>query len=83
VKYFVRKNHAQAAEGPFDLERARRQLRTSLREEHGLGHAVHEGQRGIWLVSSGDNDPRLVWIADEHEGVVRLNDGSGQASFLH
>ena len=83
MKYFVRTNLPQAAEGPFDLERARLPLRKSLHEEHGRGHALHEGHRGIWLISAGDDDTRLVWIADEHDGVVRLNDGSGQGSFLH
>lgn len=84
MKYFFRSNRSRRAEGPFDLEHARSRLRSALRAAHGQGHAVHEGQRGMWLVSGAAGaDAELVWIADEKDGIVRLDDRPGHASFLH
>jgi hypothetical protein len=84
VKYYFRTNRTPRAEGPFDLDGARSRLRTALRAAHGQGHAVHEGQRGMWLLSGADGaDAELIWIADEKHGIVRLDDRAGQPSFLH
>lgn len=82
MKYFVRDSSASGAAGPFDLERARDRLRQTLEAARGRGHAVHEGQRGIWLVDTGDDDARLCWITDEDDDIVRLEVRHEQATLL-
>jgi hypothetical protein len=74
MKYFVRTKRATGSAGPFDLERARARLRATLSSERGRGNAVHEGQRGIWLIAQDGGGAGLFWIADELEGIVRLDD---------
>ena len=83
MKYFVRTNRSPAAEGPFDLERARCELRTLLQAEQGRGHTLHEGQRGIWLIASGAVDAELAWIADKKDRVVPLGGAPAPRSGLH
>lgn len=81
MKYFVRTN-SQGASGPFDLERARTRLRQTLAAARGRGHAVHEGQRGIWLIDTGDDATRLCWITDEDDDIVRLDERHERATLL-
>ena len=82
VKYFIRTNSPDRAAGPFDLERACARLREALDAARGRGHTVHEGQRGIWLIDTGDEDTRLCWITDEDDEVVRLEARHERAMLL-
>lgn len=64
------------------IRATRDRLRQTLKAARGRGHAVHEGQRGIWLVDTGDDDTRLCWITDEDDDIVRLDDRHEAATLL-
>jgi len=83
VKYFVRTNSPGDIAGPFDLERARARLRDTLSAARRSGHGVHESQRGIWLIHTGDDDTRLCWITDQDDDIVRLGEQHERTTMLH